>query len=104
MWLFRPAGVLLQTGLKWAEMVLNKSCLSLVQKYLKRCSWDRAALLLPVPLNRKGIANFKRKTTTNNSLFTVVEEFEPVVFIDKVIAAAEQFVVLFSLSHKYSTT
>ncbi|GLD74406.1 cell division cycle-associated protein 4-like isoform X1, partial [Lates japonicus] len=46
-------GVLPQTGLKWAEMVLNKSCLSLVQKYLKRCSRDQAALLLPVPLNRK---------------------------------------------------
>lgn len=60
-WLFRPAGVLPQTGLKWAEMVLNKSCLSLVQKYLKRCSRDRAALLLPVPLNRKGIANFKTR-------------------------------------------
>lgn len=63
-WLFRPAGVLPQTGLKWAELVLNKSCLSLVQKYLKRCSRDRAALLLPVPLNRKGIANFKKKRKT----------------------------------------
>lgn len=63
-WLFRPAGVLLQIGLKWAEMVLNKSCLLLVQKYLTRCSRDRAALLLPVPLNRKGIANFKKTPTT----------------------------------------
>ena len=32
-WLFRPAGALLQTGLKWAERVQNKSCLLLVQKY-----------------------------------------------------------------------
>ncbi len=76
-------------------MVLNKSCLSLVQKYLKRCSRDQAALLLPVPLNRKGIANFKKKTTTNNLLFTVVhKEFNPVEFIDKVTAAVEQIVAL----------
>ncbi|KAG7511405.1 hypothetical protein JOB18_049063 [Solea senegalensis] len=64
-------GVLPQTGLKWAEMVLNKSCLSLVQKYLKRCSRDQAALLLPVPLNRKGRANFKKKNNNYNKLFTV---------------------------------
>lgn len=83
------------TGLKWAEMVLNKSCLSLVQKYLKRCSRDQAALLLPVPLNRKGIANFKKKTTTNNLLFTVVHtELKPVEFIDKVTAAVEQIIAL----------
>lgn len=76
-------------------MVLNKSCLSLVQKYLKRCSRDQAALLLPVPLNRKGIANFKKKTTTNNVLFTVVhKEFKPVEFIDKVTAAVEQIIAL----------
>lgn len=72
-------------------MVLNKSCLSLVQKYLKRCSRE----LLPVPLNRKGIANFKKKTTTNNSLFTVVQkELKPVEFIYKVTAAVEQIVAL----------
>lgn len=87
-------------------MVLNKSCLSLVQKYLKRCSRDQAALLLPVPLNRKGIANFKKKTTTNNLLFTVVDkELKPVEFIDKVTAAVEQIVAVApSRPYKYSTT
>lgn len=57
-------------------------------------------MLLPVPLNRKGIANFKKKTTTNNLLFTVVhKEFKPVEFIDKVTAAVEQIVVLVSSFH-----
>lgn len=52
-------------------------------------------MLLPVPLNRKGIANFKKKTTTNNVLFTVVhKEFKPVEFIDKVTAAVEQIIAL----------
>lgn len=53
-------------------------------------------MLLPVPLNRKGIANFKKKTTTtNNLLFTVVhKEFKLVEFIYKVTAATQQFVAL----------
>jgi hypothetical protein len=43
-------------GRKGAEQKLLVSC----TKVLKRCSRDQAAMLMPVPLNRKGIANFQK--------------------------------------------
>lgn len=58
-WLFRPAGVLLQTGLKWAEMA--QKLLVACSKALKCSVWNPAARLKPVPLHRKGRANFQKK-------------------------------------------